>query len=568
MSHKQSVILSIILMLILNISIFSETEKTTVIKNLGKNPLLFKPKGKKTIDVLKSLNNEKMLNEDNKLNEENKKRIKDGFKQIEGFGEAFGIEFINNLSKAGSDLKEEGFNTQTKLKWMFFYVNNRTRVVWNPVLELNKSEVVNGFYFNMTFECITYKFIFLEPCGNLCLIDKNFAIPECKIKMVPENGEINVGESVTIDLSGSTCANTFEITILKDGVNIDQKTLECGERKWTRKFDVEGTYKIIAKLMNKNNYNINIYDSNKIIYSFTLNAVIKEWTTNKEFNNLKLDVTPITPPNIEDVICEKFITVKGIPSIPECSIFVNPKKDYVGKNFTFDASSSKIEKGKIEKIYFLVEKNGDKPRDISAEDIKREGDVVEKPPFIIEKSMYIPGVYTVHSLVIDSNQHESKLPCNAEFTVIQKRFCFIAELGPMIAKGTYTGFIFGRLGFTYFIVPEKLSFLFTSGYAINLGGDAFKNHFLSNYLINAHFKRFFIGGGLGLSGKVRDAVIKKDENIIEWKSDFDIVGNLGYDVLKKKNKTYSIFGEIRIPIKESLTFKLNHAFLLGFRIKI
>ena len=74
--------------------------------------------------------------------------------------------------------------------------------------------------------------------------------------------------------------------------------------------------------------------------------------------------------------------------------------------------------------------------------------------------------------------------------------------------------------------------------------------------MNVHFNAFYIGAGVGFSSEVRPG----------WKSDIDVVTNIGYEVFEAFNKKGSIFAELRYPIQDGLEFKHAHEILLGLRL--
>jgi hypothetical protein len=175
-------------------------------------------------------------------------------------------------------------------------------------------------------------------------------------------------------------------------------------------------------------------------------------------------------------------------------------------------------------------------------------------PFIWDVKFKKSGHYKIRVKVTDDVGAVSST--NDSEVSVQKKFYGLFEAGPMLAKGTYTGYAFGRLGFSYLITPERFSVILAGGYAVKFEGDAFKNHFLSNLLLNVHLRDAFVGAGVGYSTDVRD----------DWEGGVDFVGNVGYDIFKGFNQKGSIFGEVRIPLgREDLEISDAHAFLLGFR---
>ena len=261
-----------------------------------------------------------------------------------------------------------------------------------------------------------------------------------------------------------------------------------------------------------------------------------------------------------------------------CNIELTPKEAQVDETVTVDMSGSKCASNYD--ITVTREENPVQTKKLTGGENSWQTSFKE------------PGVYEITAVALNPEGIASKNECKASIRVnpvvneeatsqqqqqqqpvssrgigatIEKRLFILAEAGPMIVKGTYTTYIFVRVGLAYYIISEKLSVIVSGGGGINLGSDLFKTHFLSNFLLNVHFRKFFVGAGVGLSSKVRDAMIEDGIWRPEWKSDVDIVGNVGYEIFSNSKYKGSIFGEIRIPTNKGLEFKVAHAFLLGFR---
>jgi hypothetical protein len=232
---------------------------------------------------------------------------------------------------------------------------------------------------------------------------------------------------------------------------------------------------------------------------------------------------------------------------PKCDLKVTPTEGYVGQPFTLDASGSTDQDGQVVKADFTI-----KDKDGNEVDKK----TVAPPPLVWEKKFKKSGIYKIWLQVTDDFDAVSDNNCELEVKV-QKRFYGLFEAGGMLAKGTYTGYLFGRLGFSYLIVPERVSLIVSGGGAVKLAGDRFKSHFLSNLLLNLHMGAAFLGAGVGYSTEVRDD---------GWDGGLDVVGNLGFDIYTGFNKKASIFGEVRLSVgRGDFTISDTHSLALGFR---
>jgi len=242
---------------------------------------------------------------------------------------------------------------------------------------------------------------------------------------------------------------------------------------------------------------------------------------------------------------------------PVCNLKVTPEKGMVGKNVTFDASGSTDKDGKIAKAMFSVVRVKTN-KEVAANTVSSE-------PFIWKKKFNKAGDYKVSLKVSDDHDAVSANDCSFDLK-IAKRFYLLAEGGPGLAKGTYTVVAFARFGGLYYLIPEKLSALASFGVGIPFSSNPFKTHFMANFMLNGHFDDFFAGAGIGFSSKVREATLEDGVMLPPWKSDFDLVFNLGYNVMETTSGGIgSVFAELRVPIKDGLTFKHYHEILFGFR---
>jgi len=403
--------------------------------------------------------------------------------------------FMEQVKDATIKIKEDVIPKGQQMAWMLFRDGKVVKdVIWagKQPLEVNMLTIRKGDK--------DYHFIVPKPCGNIALVGDSYAVPMCSMTVSPEKAK--VGDTITVDLSGSTGATKMVVNVYHPaGKLIETKTLTAGDTVWKTSFKETGDYLFEAEV-------------------FNVNGV----------------VCP-SP-------CKAKVEVINIP--PQCSLAVSPTSCYTGQPVKMDASGSTDKDGKVVKADFTVSKGG----------AVADQNAVTSEPFVWDKAFKKSGHYTVNLKVYDNVGAVSTNTCESSLDV-QKRLYGLVEAGPMLAKGTYSGYVFARVGFAYLIVPEKLSMLMSVGGAVTLTGAPFKSHFLSNLLLLVHFNDFYIGGGVGYSSKVR---------VPDWKQAFNIVGNIGYDVYKAFNMKGSIFGELRIPIIKGLPFKEAHEILLGFRL--
>jgi hypothetical protein len=385
-----------------------------------------------------------------------------------------------------------------EIKWMVFRVGKKIKVKQDLIWAANKT--LPAFALTVPYECKEYILIIPKPCGNLSLIEVRNSKATCDMKVSPEKA--NIGDTITVDLSNSKCASKFEVKVYHpEGTLIAKEELAAGNPVWTTQFKESGDYFIKAEAFNPDG--IASTDS-----------------------------------------CEAKVYI-NFP--PECNLVVEPTKTFVGNTVKMDASGSTDKDGKVVKADFTITD-------------KKDGSEVETKsvtadPLIWERKFGKPGYYKISLKVADDFNAVSANNCEVDIEV-HKRFFWVAEAGPMLARGTYTMYVFGRLGLAYFIVPDTLDIMVTAGGAINLGSDRFKSHFLSNLLLTAHFNAFYFGAGVGYTTKVRD----------DWDSGVDLVGNIGVDIFKNFNSRGSIFAELRVPLREGLSFDDAHEILVGFRL--
>jgi len=429
-------------------------------------------------------------------------RVEEGLQKVES---GFLYQPIMD-AVANGKVNEKEMAVGTPLQWMLFYsgrkVRDKANVVW-----AGKS-AIPVFCIPVQNDCKDYKVIIPKACGNITLASVTDSKPVCGIVVSP--AIVNPGEPVTVDVSSAKCAPVSEVSVYFEGNKIETKKITSDNPVWKADLKNPGKYKMTVRVQ----------------------GVDGEFT---------------------DSDCTAEVTV-NYP--PVCDLKVSPEKGMVGKTITMDASGSTDKDGEITKaeITILNKKTG----------AELEKKMIESAPFVWEKKFKKAGEYSIFLKVTDDHGAVSANNCQFDLRV-EKRLYFLVEGGPGAAKGTYTGVAFARAGIQYFVVPQKFSVIASLGGAFVLSGEPFVHHFLSNILVNGHFDKFFLGAGIGFSSKVREATLSEGVMLAEWNSDFDIVFNVGLDVLETATGKGSLFFELRAPIKEGYEFSHYHEFLLGFR---
>jgi len=388
--------------------------------------------------------------------------------------------------------------------WMLFRSHGKVKVVKDLEWAGRKPLDVYAFKVNKDFK--NYWFVIPKPCGNIALLKVEDAIPPaiCDLKVTPEVA--NVNEPFNLDMTGSQYADAMKVTILDAaGAEVASQGLTAASPVWQWAYDKPGDYMIKASASNARG--------------------------------------EVTGPG-----CEAKIHV-NFPPVCVLNITCTECKDYVGKPIVFDASGSNDPDGSIAKASFEV--------------TDEEGQVVDsymktETPFLWEKVFDKAGNYVVTVTVFDNNgaSDGGVEPCRIPFVVTQKRLFPIVEFGSLLARGTYTGFIFARAGILYKISPDLLDFILTAGGAVPTRGEPWTSFFMANALLSVHAGPAFFGGGLGYSGKEQTT----------RKGGLDLVGQVGVDLFEKPI-IGGLFTELRVPVLTSdRSFDEHHKLLLGFRL--
>ncbi len=165
-------------------------------------------------------------------------------------------------------------------------------------------------------------------------------------------------------------------------------------------------------------------------------------------------------------------------------------------------------------------------------------------------------MFTITAVVTDDFGAMSE-PCKIEgLEVTQKRLFGDANIFPAWARGSHGPYGGGEIGIFYYLIPYKLDVEAVVGGALALKGEPWKSIGMADFLINYHAGPAFFGAGAGFTTAVKET---RD-------ADFELLGNVGFDVFNNWNQVGSIFFRVRWPMGGERTFADNHKLILGFRL--
>jgi hypothetical protein len=423
--------------------------------------------------------------------------IKYGF-DLAGSGDLY-LPFMDQLKNA--KFEEKQLAVGDRVVWMLFRNNGKVKVARD--VEWAGKKPLDVFVFKVVRDFKEYEFLMPRPCGNIALskVTDLIPVPVCNITVSP--GKCNVNDPITVDMSPTKNAKSMEVDVFDaTGTKVATKTLSADSPKWQTSLAKPGEYTFKAR----------VYDLKGALAGSGCSA--------KTYVNFP----------------------------PVCKLWTSclPCEDYVGRPVVFDANGSTDPDGDIAKATFEITDATGRVIDTFVDTEK---------PFTFEKTFQKAGKYAVTLVVADALGAVSPEPCRLEFEITQRRFFLLLEAGPLLAKGTYTMFIFARGGFLYNIVPGSLDFILAAGVAPKLKGDPWKTFFLANALLNVHAGPAFVAGGLGYSSQEQST----------RKSGLDAVGQVGVDLFERSRSTGSLFFEFRSPLGSNRSFDDHHKFALGFR---
>ena len=427
--------------------------------------------------------------------------IKLGF-DMAGYGDLY-LPFLDQLK--GATFTDTIWAVGDRAMWMLF--RNHGKVKVTKEIEWAGKAPLDVFAVDVTKDYKIYHFIIPKPCGNIALRNIEDVPPPPPIyslAITPEKANLN--DPITIDMSGSKNVEGIIVDVLNaKGETVASQKLTPESPKWQIKLDKPGEYTFKAKTL-----------------------------------------------DLKDIVLTNALQAKTyINSPPVCKLWISclPCQDYVGRLITFDASGSTDSDGEIVKAVFEITDSAGQVVDTFTKTDK---------PLLWEKTFLKAGVYTITTTVFDNAGavSPSSDPCRLSFEVTQKKFFWLLEAGPLVARGTYTAYGFVRGGIFYWLSPNRFSFVASAGGAVPFQGDPWKFMFLADALLNVHAGPAFIGGGLGYSSKEQNT----------RKSGLDAVGNIGVDVFNNWTSMGSIFFEFRSPLSSNRSFDKHHKFALGFRM--
>lgn len=430
--------------------------------------------------------------------------IKIGLDKV-GQGDMY-LPFLEQLKAA--TFVDKSIPVGDKFIWMFFRVNGKVQV-WEDV-EWAGQKPLDVFSFSVTKDNKVYEYVIPKPCGNIAF----YKVTDVKVPALPATcnlvvspAKANINEPITVDMTGTKNATAMDVEVFTaQGTKVGAHSFTPSAMKWQTTFDKPGEYVFKAKAVNADGVA----------------------STN---------------------LCQAK-TYVNFP--PVCKLWMSclPCDEYVGRPITFDVSGSTDADGQIAKASFQI--------------TDEAGNVVDsftktEKPFVWEKVFKKAGKYTVSVIVFDDMGAASGAgdPCKLAFEVTQKRFFFLAEFGGLLARGTYSGYVFGRLGLLYSLAPDALDLIVRAGGAIPTAGAPWKFIWMADALLNLHLgDAAYIDGGLGYSTQEQP----------ERKGGIDLIGAFGVNLFNNYTSAGSIFAEVRVPVLTAdRDWDNHHKLLLGFR---
>jgi len=409
------------------------------------------------------------------------------------------LPFMDQLKSA--TFEEKSLPVGDTLQWMLFRAGGQVKVVRD--VEWDGKKPLDVFVFNVKKDFKNYEFVMPRPCGNISLrsvTEIEMPLATCAIAASP--AKVNLKDAVTVDVGGTQGATSIAVEAdAADGTKVWSQTLTPDAPRAKTSFDKPGVYTFKASAINAQG----------------------KASTNPCAAQVAVNAPPICSLKTPCVSCI----------------------DYVKKPIALDASGSTDVDGKVVKADFTI--------------TDQAGNVVDKymasaPPFVCNKTFMKAGSYAVTVVVTDDFGAVSE-PCRVVLDVTRiKRDYFSVGGGPLIAKGTYTTYLFAQVDYFRWITPNKWDFTLAAGGAVVLRDSPWKSIFLADALINYHPTPFFIGAGVGVS-----TAIKEDQGTV-----FELVGDIGVDVFKTETSFGSIIFQFRWPAGKDISE--NHKFALGFRV--
>jgi hypothetical protein len=429
-------------------------------------------------------------------------------------GEKYAKDILEGLTQLGATDLNDAFLAQLKtgvtavegeipygtaFEWMFYRKNGIVRTMSKPTWEGKDAKGqpagIPAYLFDFCSQGQRYYMAVPKACLNLSLLRKEAYESICKMVINKQAECATVGETVTIDLSGSQGLQNLELAISPEGATITP----AGDMVWTVVFPAVGDYTVTAQGM-----------------------ACDQQIVNCQSENLKV-VLPI-----------------------ECEISVDPACNVTGKPIAINAKTGAGELAQLT--------------------IKNESGAIvynqENPNTPISFTAKMPGVYSIEA----KTTGECNLVKTAQSQLrlvkpIASPFYVLGEAGFMLAKGTYSSYLYPRLGAGVWLADQLFSLEVLPGAGLSLTDLPFHHFFMIDARLALHPGQGYFGAGIGLSSKVRDAEPGLPTG--EWKSDFDLSFAAGYYLTPERNM--AVIGEFRLPVAEGVPVKYNHAFQLGFR---
>ncbi len=231
MRNKKTVVLFVILALVVfSTSAFAQTKK---LKRIGLYTFCEIRGEVPTAEVMKQ------------LFETHTSDIKTGF-DIAGYPELY-EPFMSQMRAA--ELKDTTLSVGEVMMWMMFKSQGRVKVATN--LEWAGDAPLPIYALDVKKDWKIYHFIIPKPCGNIALLGVEEAIPPAICSLIVVPGRANMGDPVTVDMSGTQNAKSMSVEVFDaQGQKIAAQNLTPDSPKWQTTFDRPGEYSFQGSAIN------------------------------------------------------------------------------------------------------------------------------------------------------------------------------------------------------------------------------------------------------------------------------------------------------------------------------
>lgn len=228
------------------------------------------------------------------------------------------------------------------------------------------------------------------------------------------------------------------------------------------------------------------------------------------------------------------VPVVEVNKEPVCRMAVAPEPIFCGERVNVDASASSDSDGSISSVMISM--------------VDAEGKVVEeksitRPPFTGALTVPCGGTYTVRAKVTDDRGAVATSAACSRKVSGRQRIVPVAAVGFMHLLDP-ANFITARGGLEYWL-NENVSLMGMLGYNFHVDGNQGDDAFSADLLVQYHFSRYFVGGGIGWWNMDDDSYDLHQREILDG-NNLDLILQAGARVYGEADAfNVSLFGEAR-----------------------